>query len=99
MKQAKVEGLAFYPEERTCRRPTTEQVFRLFGLAQHSLLLRDGAAEHVFEPELSELRPRSSRCSARPCGPTGAIDGLREIPETRIRDPRNVSPGHEDQDH
>lgn len=56
IKQAKVEELALYPEERTSRRPTAEQIFRLFSLAQRSILLRDGAEEHVFEPELTKLQ-------------------------------------------
>jgi len=56
MTQAKVEDLPLYPEERRCRRPTAEQIFRLFSLAQRSILLRDGAEAHVFEPDLTALQ-------------------------------------------
>jgi transposase len=56
MKRARLEELPLYPEERTCRRPTAEQIFRLFSLVQRSILLRDGAETHVFEPELTDLQ-------------------------------------------
>jgi len=51
-----VEELPLYPEERTTRRPTAEQLFRLFSLTQHHLLLEDGHEVHVFHPELTELQ-------------------------------------------
>ncbi|MCK7493444.1 MAG: hypothetical protein MZW92_20215 [Comamonadaceae bacterium] len=36
--------LPLYPEQRQCRRPTTEQILRLFSLAERHHLLQDGAA-------------------------------------------------------
>ncbi len=56
MRQAQLKELPLYPEERTCRSPTAEQIFRLFSLTQRSILLRDGAESHVFEPELTDLQ-------------------------------------------
>lgn len=48
--------LPLYPEERLCRRPTTEQVLRLFSLAQRHLLLRRGRVVQRFEPTLTDLQ-------------------------------------------
>jgi transposase len=53
------EGIAelpLYPEERTSTRPTTEQVLRLFSLAQGNILRRDGQVVQMFQPELTELQ-------------------------------------------
>ena len=53
-----VTELPLYPEERRTRRPTADQVLRLFALAQRSVLTVDGDDAHVFEPELTELQRR-----------------------------------------
>lgn len=55
MKREAVEELPLYPEERLCARPTTEQVLRLFSLAQRHVLRRQAEVE-VFEPELTDLQ-------------------------------------------
>lgn len=55
MEREGVEELPLYPEERLCKRPTTEQVLRLFSLAQRHVLRRPGEVE-VFEPELTDLQ-------------------------------------------
>jgi len=51
-----VESLPIYPEERRCRRPTAEQVMRLFAhVARHAVERADGTRE-TFEPELTDLQ-------------------------------------------
>jgi transposase len=56
MKQEKIEELPLYPEERRCKRPTTEQVLRLFSHAQRHILLRAGRIVQVFPPDMTELQ-------------------------------------------
>ena len=56
MEQDDIEELPLYPEERTTRRPTAEQVFRLFSLAQRSVLLEDNQEVRTFGVELPELQ-------------------------------------------
>jgi transposase len=56
MKRERIEELPIYPEQRPCRRPTTEQILRLFGLAERHTLLSDGQTVQVFDPELTELQ-------------------------------------------
>jgi len=51
-----IEALPLYPEERENHRPTAEQVFRLFSLAQRNVLHHDGSAVRVFMPELTPLQ-------------------------------------------
>jgi transposase len=56
MKREKIEQLPIYPEERRCKRPTTEQVLRLFSHAQRHALLRGDRVVQVFEPEMTDLQ-------------------------------------------
>ena len=56
MKRSRIEELPLYPEQRQCRRPTTEQVLRLFSLAERHTLLRAGHTVQVFYPELTDLQ-------------------------------------------
>lgn len=56
MRREKIQELPLYPEERICRRPTTEQTLRLFSLAERSVLMRRGQALQTFEMELTELQ-------------------------------------------
>lgn len=56
MKREKIKQLALYPEERQCKHPTTEQVLRLFGLAQRNVLIRDGNVRQIFEVEFTDLQ-------------------------------------------
>lgn len=61
MKREGVESLPLYPEERRCRRPTAEQVMRLFAqVARHAVERADGSRE-TFEPELSDLQTQVLR--------------------------------------
>ncbi len=66
MKRDAVESLPIYPEERRCRRPTAEQVMRLFAhVARHAVERPDGTRE-TFEPELTELQAQVLRLLAVP---------------------------------
>jgi transposase len=51
-----IEELPIYPEQRQCRRPTTEQILRLFSLAERHTLLSDGLTVQVFNTDLTELQ-------------------------------------------
>ena len=51
-----IEALPLYPEERATHRPTAEQVFRLFSLAQRHILEQEGQRIRTFEPQLTELQ-------------------------------------------
>lgn len=48
--------LPLYPEERTTKRPTAEQIFRLFSFAQRHVLCDGGYPARVFHPQLTELQ-------------------------------------------
>jgi len=56
MKQEHIEELPLYPEQRQCAHPTTEQILRLFSLAQRHQLLKDGQTVQIFETELTDLQ-------------------------------------------
>jgi transposase len=56
MAREKLDELPLYPEQRQCRRPTTEQILRLFSLAERHTLVHDGHTFQVFYPELTELQ-------------------------------------------
>lgn len=51
-----IEQLPLYPEQRACRRPTTEQVLRLFTHTERHTLRDATHIVQVFEPELSEMQ-------------------------------------------
>lgn len=56
MKRDGLEEIPLYPEERSCRRPTAEQVFRLFSLAERHTLKKGERVVQVFPPKLTELQ-------------------------------------------
>ena len=56
MKQQGLHQLPLYPEQRNCRRPTTEQVLRLFSLAQRHRLTQAGQTVQLFDTELTDLQ-------------------------------------------
>jgi len=56
MKRERIVELPIYPEQRQCRRPTTEQILRLFSLAQRHVLMRADHTVQLFHPELTELQ-------------------------------------------
>jgi transposase len=51
-----IEELPIYPEQRQCAHPTTEQVLRLFSLAERHQLMQHGRTVQVFQPSLTELQ-------------------------------------------
>ncbi len=56
MVRSGIEELPLYPEERTTKRPTAEQIFRLFSLTQRHTLMRDSEPVRTFEPDLTDLQ-------------------------------------------
>jgi transposase len=56
MKRQRTTELRLYPEERRCKRPTTEQLLRLFSHTQQHALLRGRTLVQVFPPELTDLQ-------------------------------------------
>jgi transposase len=56
MKREQIPELPLYPEQRRCKRPTTEQVLRLFSLVDRHVLLADDQPVQVFEAELTDLQ-------------------------------------------
>jgi transposase len=51
-----LEELPLYPEHRACRRPTYEQILRLFAHAERHTLRRRGRLIEVFHPQLTPLQ-------------------------------------------
>jgi transposase len=74
MKKNNIPELPLYPEERKCKRPTTEQVLRLFSLTERHILLRRGKAVQLFHPSLTVLQKR--------------VLDLLGVPERAFRPPR-----------
>jgi transposase len=56
MKLHGLDQLPLYPEQRNCRRPTTEQLLRLFSLAQRHRLTQDGQTVQLFDADLTDLQ-------------------------------------------
>jgi transposase len=56
MRRDHIEELPIYPEQRQCRRPTTEQILRLFSLAERHALLRGEHTVQLFPPQLTDLQ-------------------------------------------
>jgi transposase len=56
MEREGIEELPLYPEERLTRRPTCEQILRLFSLVERHRLRKDRKQIQIFEPELTDLQ-------------------------------------------
>jgi hypothetical protein len=56
MKRENIHELPLYPEQRDCARPTTEQILRLFSLAERHQLIKDGKTVQVFDVQFTELQ-------------------------------------------
>lgn len=56
MRDADIQTLPLYPEDRSCTRPTAEQIFRLFSLTARTVLLQEGVPVHVIASELTDLQ-------------------------------------------
>lgn len=53
MRREGLQELPLYPEERACRRPTTEQALRLFSHAERHVLRRAGRTVQTFEADFT----------------------------------------------
>jgi transposase len=71
-----IDSLPLYPEERRTKRPTAEQIFRLFASTQRHELARQGRVLTTFEASLTDLQaqvlsllgvPRSAYTTAPRC--------------------------------
>jgi len=51
-----IDSLPLYPEERENRRPTCQQIFRLFSLTQRNVLRHGNKKVRVFDPEFTPLQ-------------------------------------------
>jgi transposase len=56
MKRENIAELPLYPEQRNCKRPTTEQILRLFSLAEAHRVIQNGKIVEVFDFELTDLQ-------------------------------------------
>ena len=56
MQREKLAQLPLYPEQRQCKHPTTEQILRLFSLAERHTLHSDGRPIQVFNTDLTNLQ-------------------------------------------
>ena len=56
MKRERLKELPLYPEQRSCKRPTTEQILRLFSLAARHTLIRGNRVAQLFPAELTDLQ-------------------------------------------
>lgn len=56
MRREGIRDLPLYPEARCSRRPTAEQILRLFSLVERHVLLVEEQVARVFEPELTDLQ-------------------------------------------
>jgi transposase len=56
MKRERLKELPLYPEQRSCKRPTTEQILRLFSLAERHTLIRHDRIAQIFPAELTDLQ-------------------------------------------
>ena len=59
MKRQKIAELPIYPEQRRCKHPTTEQILRLFSLAERHTLLREDRLVQIFLPELTGIQSQT----------------------------------------
>ena len=56
MRRERLKELPLYPEQRRCKQPTTEQVLRLFSLAERHVLTRAGRTVQIFETDFTPLQ-------------------------------------------
>jgi len=73
MKRENIDELPLYPEQRQCARPTTEQILRLFSLAERHRLIDGAHTVQVFDVPLTDLQRQ--------------LLGLLGVPEDAFRPP------------
>jgi transposase len=61
MQRHDIKQLALYPEQRQCKKPTTELVLRLFSHTQRHTLRQSGQLLQAFEPQFTELQQQVLR--------------------------------------
>lgn len=61
MKRRRLKTLPIYPEGRQCKRPTTEQIFKVFENLMVHQLSSPGGLRHVYQPSLTRLQKRVLR--------------------------------------
>jgi transposase len=59
MERQDIEALPLYPEERENKRPTCEQIFRLFSLAERQILMHQGETVRIFDPDSRSFNGKS----------------------------------------
>jgi transposase len=59
MKCEKIKELPIYPEQRLCKRPTTEQILRLFSLAERHTLLHADQPVQSLPSQLTDIQLQS----------------------------------------
>jgi len=91
MKREKIKELPIYPEQRLCKRPTTEQILRLFSLAERHTLLSADKPVQSFPPQLTDIQLQTSICSASRRNPSSAERTRRKFTSNHVCDVRNVS--------
>ena len=67
MHRQKIESLPLYPEQRACKRPTTEQILRAFALAERHTLWDGERIVQIFTPELTDLQQQILTLIGVPC--------------------------------
>ena len=90
MKREKIKELPIYPEQRLCKRPTTEQILRLFSLAERHTLLRDDKPVQSFPPQLTDTQRPNPRSTRRPGQSLRRLIAWRKFTPNYVRDVRNV---------
>jgi len=71
MERENIAHIPLYPEDRANRRPTADQILRLFSLIERHTLLENGQEVQLFEPELTDLQRQ--------------VLGLLDVPQTAYR--------------
>jgi transposase len=61
MKREGITELALYPEHRPSKRPTAEQILRLFGRTDRHHLIKHGRVVQTFDPKLTDLQEQVLR--------------------------------------
>jgi len=81
IKRERLKELPLYPEQRSCKRATTEQILRLFSFIQRQTLIRNGRLAQVFPAELTDLQRQVLACWVHQRTPSAAD----QVPEIRVK--------------
>jgi hypothetical protein len=90
MKREKIDELPLYPEQRNCARPTTEQILRLFSLAERHQLMQDGKVAQASTPTKTDPGMLKNNGPSK-CAGHSTVRPLRSIPPPRPLDPSAVA--------